>query len=102
MEQTDEPPKARVFYPYYPVVQGSRLGLRKFQHVTSAEYRKLGALKAKAAEYNRIKTRKIAADPELRNKYSDRRTWRRHNEPGMREHEAEMERARIARCVAKG
>jgi hypothetical protein len=94
MEQTDELPKPIIFYPYFIIIQGARRGVRKFQYVTAEEYRKLGLLKSKATEYDRIKTRKIATNPELRRKYSDRRAWRRHNEPGMREHEAKQERNR--------
>src|ERR1700730_2000633 len=100
MEQTDELPKPILFYPYFIIIQGSRRRLRKFQYVTGEEYRKLGLLKSKATEYDRIKSRKISADPLLKQKYSDRRAWRRHNEPGMREHEAEQARNRKNRSLA--
>jgi hypothetical protein len=84
-------------FPFYVVLRGKRRGdIRKFEFVTLEEFARLGRNKCVELEWNRFRAVMISADPELKAKWSQRRTWRRNNEPGLREKEVEQERSRKA------
>jgi hypothetical protein len=85
-------------YPFYEISSGKRAGLHQFLFLTEAEYRQINdPQKAKAVEYDRIRAKRISTTPELKAKWSERRTYRRRTVPGLRAREAELERNRRRR-----
>jgi hypothetical protein len=84
-------------YPFYEISAGKRAGVHQFLFVTEAEFRQLGESRSKIIEYDRIRSRRISANPELRAKWSARRAYRRNHEPGLREREVELQRNRRKR-----
>jgi hypothetical protein len=84
-------------YPFYEISAGKRKGVHQFLYVTETEYRQWGEKRAKTIEWERIRSRRISADPEQRAKWTARRAHRRKTVPGLREREVRLERDRRTR-----
>ena len=86
-----------VDFPSYEISAGKRAGVHTFLFVTLEEYQQLGPEKSKTVEYDRIRSRRISANPELKAKWSARRAYRRRTELRLREREVELQRNRRKR-----
>jgi hypothetical protein len=86
-----------VGFPHYQVLSGPRKGdVRKFEYVSEVEFLRLGRSKSVELEHNRFRSAIQSIDPAEKAKWTERRRWRRSNEPGLRQREVEQERSRRA------
>jgi hypothetical protein len=88
-------------WPFYVINSGSRKGeIRQFLFVTESEFAQLGEQRAKKLELSRTRSRRVSADPELKRKWSQRRSEQRRSNPGVRERENELRRKRRRMTLA--
>jgi hypothetical protein len=85
---------AGMSYPTYFLSSGPRKGWHTFTLVSLEEYERLGRDRAVVIEADRIRSKRISENPELKRKWSARRAHRRKTEPGLRAHEVQLQRRR--------